>query len=50
MAPNRTIVQCQIKGSKKDKTCIMVALIVNATNEEKLLLFFIKHVAKPRAF
>lgn len=47
MALECTIEQLLIKGSKKDKTHITVALTVNATSKEKLLLFFIGHATKP---
>ena len=50
MAPDKTIATKNLKGSKKDKARITVALTANADGSEKLAPLFIGHFGKPRAF
>ncbi len=50
MAPDRTIAQRQIEGSKKDKSRLTIALAANADGSHKIKPFIIGHACKPRAF
>jgi transposase len=50
MAPDKTIATKNLKGSKKDKARITIALTANADGTEKLPLLFIGNFGKPRAF
>ena len=50
MAPDKTIAQRQIEGSKNDKTRITVAFTCNANGSDRFEPLFIGHAGKPRFF
>jgi DDE superfamily endonuclease/Tc5 transposase DNA-binding domain len=50
LAPDKTIAQRQIEGSKKDKTRLTIALTCNATGTDRFELLFLGHAVKPRCF
>src|SRR5436190_3783859 len=50
MAPDKTITQRQIEGSKKDKTRITIAFTCNANGSDQVEPLFIGHAGKPRCF
>lgn len=50
LAPDKTIAQRQVEGSKKSKTRVTVALMCNADGSDKREPFIIGHAKKPRCF
>jgi len=50
LAPDKTIAQRQIEGSKKDKTRLTIGLTCNVTGTDRFKLLFLGHVGKPRCF
>nr|CCA19907.1 hypothetical protein TRIADDRAFT_5525 [Albugo laibachii Nc14] len=50
LAPNKTIAQRQVRGLKKSKTRVTVALMCNADGSDKHEPFIIVHAKKPRCF